>query len=379
MTGNQLYNLICRFPQEILPGGLRAVFARILWDMESQWVGEFWFSAPETLLPHLYMKLHLPQGEVMRLQNRAPGKYFAAEGQPRPKPDQKLMEYLHLCAQYMEVDVPDETVQKEVIDIWLDYFNLSDEMKIWWSSRPECAPIAAPTATIPPRWLLEYWTVDHLAARKNSVLDTDDLSDEEFFLLKFGCQCTAKLCVPGQLTAGLPRFSYDSELGWTVEYLYFYWHEFKSHYPFDPQYRLKLTWPTGVLIEAENLSNTFKFEKRWGIIRLFDHERYYLKQCWMLLSAESPTQTQIDELHGLWLINHSWILQWLQDHKWLTEEMTRGALCPRWPQHWSLLLHLWGFEMIKGVQLGSPEVSKHCARQLAAATPLLHNEHDKLF
>ena len=94
MTGNQLYNLICRFPQEILPGGLRAVFARILWDMESQWVGEFWFSAPETLLPHLYMKLHLPQGEVMRLQNRAPGKYFAAEGQPRPKPDQKLMEYL---------------------------------------------------------------------------------------------------------------------------------------------------------------------------------------------------------------------------------------------------------------------------------------------
>ena len=57
MTGKQLYDIICRFPQEILPGGLRAEMAFIHWKQESGWIGEFCFSAPEMVLPHLYMKI----------------------------------------------------------------------------------------------------------------------------------------------------------------------------------------------------------------------------------------------------------------------------------------------------------------------------------
>lgn len=378
MTGNQLYDLICRFPQEVLPGGLRVQFSRIYWEPASQWSGEFWFSAPEALLPHLYMKLHLPQGKIVQLQNRAPGQCIVLEGQTRPKPNQELMKYLNLCARYIEEEFPDETVQRAVNNAWLDCFKLSNEMRIWWLNRPECTPIAAPIHTLPPRWLLEYWTANRIATQKNLAFETDKISDDEFALLKFGCECTAKICVPDQLIAGLPRFSYDAELGWIVEYLYFYRNEFKYCLSHDPQYRLKLRWPTGTLIEAENLSNIFRFEKQRGMRYLSDYNRYYLKQCRLLLAEESPTQTQIDELQGLWLINYSWIFNWLVDHKQVTEEMQRGALCPRWPQYRTFLLRIWVLEMLKGIRLGSPEVMEHCVQELTAATPFLHNEFDKI-
>ena len=372
MTGKQFYDMVCRFPQEILPGGLRIELAQVCWKPDLGWIGEFWFSAPEALLPHLYMKLHLPGGEVLRLQNDAPGRYLAPEGQNRPEPGQKLMEYLDLCARHMEEECPDEATQNEVGIALPFHFHNSEEMLLWWLNRPDRVSAPPPGETPPPRWLLEYWTAERIMAWERPRFESHERSDEEFALLEFGNKCMARTCVPDQLIAGLPRFSYNSEQGWMVEYLYFYRNEFDySISPYDPQYRLKLSWPSGALIEAENLTGILQFKRRWGFLLLGEEETHYLKQCRLLLEEDPPAQTQVDELQGLWLINTSASFDWLLKHKRVTEEMQRGVLTPRWPRYRELLYRIWSLELLKGVRLGTPEVSEHCVRELTAAKPFL--------
>ena len=387
MTGKQLYDIICRFPQEILPGGLRAEMAFIHWKQESGWIGEFCFSAPEMVLPHLYMKLHLPGGELLVLKNRAPGCYVIPEGQPRLEPKQEILSYLDQCAPYIEGGAPDDNVKKKILEDWPCCLKISKTLWKWWINcperegnlnlrkhHPELGNHPELCNTPPPQWLLNYWTVERIANWKNPEYPLDDCTDEELELWNFGNKSIAKAYAADRLCADLPRLFYDRESGWSIEYLYFFRDEFRSSPDtWEPQYRMRFRWPSGVLIEAENLSEIFEFTKPWGSPwYVSESEKHYLHQCRLLLEKGVPTENQVNELQGLWLSNMPLqAFKWLQMNGRIHEGIQRGMLYPRWPQNKATFSVAWRMEMSKGIYLGSPEVAEYCVRSLEAAEPML--------
>lgn len=384
MTGQELYEVIHRFPQEILPGGLRAEIGFIYWKEESGWIGEFGFSVPGAVLPHLYMKLHLPGGELLMLKNQAPGRYVIPDGQPRPEPKQEMLSYLKRCAPYVADGAPDDSAKEKILEDWPRCLNISQTLWKWWCNHPEHVrnlnwhkdrgEHLILSATPPPAWLLDYWTVERIADWKNPEYQLGDCTDEELELWNFGNKWIAKKYAASRLCAELPRLFYDRESGWSVEYLYFFRDEFRfSPDPWEPQYRIRFSWPSRALMEAENLSGRLEFPKPWrGPWFAGDGEKHYLHQCRLLLEEASPTQDQVDALAGLWLNNLGLpVFNWLRQRGWIQESVQRGILCPQWPQNQQLFALVWQLEMYKGIYWGSPEVADSCVRSLEAAEPTL--------
>ena len=372
MDGKDLYMLACRFPEEVIPNGLRAMAPKVSYYENHGWVGEYWYYISGSAVPRMYAKLHLPEGQVLEINKLTGETLFFGSSFPK-EPDRQWLEYLDCCVRVIETTDTTEKERNQLTVQWIKL--LTAKEKMWFRIQPPAGGTERKQASAPPQWLTEYWT----AQRVHSVLKTGSEANVDHWILTendpkrmyLGKVFSAvEACIPPGLTPGLPRLSYTDSLGWTAEYRYYYAKPGIGFWLFpEPRYFLKICLKTGQLLEVKNLTNQLQFRQyRSDACTLWENEQEldYLGQCETLMRKATPTDTEVAQLEGLWLEahpkNHA---VWLANHACIREDTVRWLLSPNRIPNRNILLPLWFGEMVKGMTLGAPDVVEWCAGELA--------------
>ena len=376
MKGKELYELGCRFPETVIPGGLQAVIPLVSYKEAQGWIGEYWYYVPGKHVPRMYVKLHLPEGLPMEIIPL--GSHLKTDQIPAPPRilSRKEQDYLNRCAGMVESAGSEGTECVGLFGDW--YMQLTPKQQLAYSicrQSLKTENTGATTETPPPDWLLETWTAEHL----KKVLDDTPVRDQEpalqptqagMELWQLGEKLAENAGVPRELVQGLPRLSFDDTYGWIIEFWYYYRNAGLAWWLFDePKYYLQAVLSDRRLLKLKNLTGETVFRQSWldawGIGWTCRKELEYLACCEQLMAQGDPDEEQITALQGLWLQAHpKEYVRWLAWHSGLREAARRWTLSANRIPGNDFLRVLWANEMEKGVRLGTQEMAEKCIDML---------------
>ena len=368
MDAKELYMLAYQFPKEIIPEGLRAGIPRVEYDEKQGWVGEYWYYTSDSPVARMYVKLHLPDGLVLKVRKFSEETEFPLEESKRDL-TQAQMEYLEQCIQFIDGLATVPYHKWNLIFMWER--TLTTLERTWMNCMLFYKKtIVAPQETAPPKWLVEYWSAD----RTRAVISSKEPVQKEYLLptekgQELWCAVREweflKLCIPKELVPSLPRLSYSKNYGWIGEYWCYYVNAGFGLGVFkEPKYYLRISLTKRQVLEVKNLTDELRFRESWldaWATWTYKDELDYLARCERLMEKGEPSEAELVQLEGLWLeAQPEEYVDWLQDNAQLSEEAIRWILSSDRIPSKKVIRSLLFYEMHKGIRKGSPDISEIC-------------------